>query len=130
MANSLQPVLFSILPTHHITMDNSVINFPVKLKDPSLFDGRGLLNGQWRHASLQKQFPVYEPSSGQVLGFCADLSVAEFREAIESAHHGYKQYYSSTTAKERGSLLRRWNELILESVEDCEFKHAPSVLSR
>ncbi|KAJ5378272.1 Aldehyde dehydrogenase N-terminal [Penicillium cataractarum] len=99
-------------------MDNSFINFPVKLRDPSLFDGRGLLNGQWRHAFPQKEFPVYEPSSGQILGFCANLSGVDFREAIESAHNGYKQYYSSTTAKERGSLLRRWNELILENVED------------
>lgn len=98
------------------------MNFPVKLRDPSLFDGCGLLNGESRQALSEKKFPVYEPSSGQILGFCADLGGVDFREAIESAHRGYKKYYFSTTAKERGSLLRRWNELILENVEDCEFK--------
>ncbi|OJJ79118.1 NAD-dependent succinate-semialdehyde dehydrogenase [Aspergillus glaucus CBS 516.65] len=99
-------------------MDNACYQLPVKLANPSLFDGRGYFAGKWRHDASNKTFSVTEPSSGQVLAFCADFSQRDFVEAIENADHGFREYFSGTTAKQRGSLLRQWCQLILENTED------------
>lgn len=95
--------------------------FPISLRDPTLLDRRGLINGEWRDAINQKSFPVYEPATGSVLHPCADFGREEFVEAINAAHVGYKSFYEDTTAKDRAQLLRRWHDLIIENVEDCQF---------
>ena len=89
------------------------------LKNPSLFDTRGLIAGSWKDASSNSLFPVYEPATGTVLENCASFGREEFTEAIDSAYGGYQEFYHSTTAKERGAMLRRWNDLILQNKEDC-----------
>lgn len=91
---------------------------PVQLKNQSVFETRGLIAGQWKDGHTT--FPVSEPSTGGVLAQCANFQQPDFVEAIESAHVAFKEYYSSTTAKDRQALLRRWNDLILENADDCE----------
>jgi succinate-semialdehyde dehydrogenase/glutarate-semialdehyde dehydrogenase len=97
-------------------MDTS--SLPVALETPSLFDNRGFIAGKWRHASSDKTFPVLEPSTGQILAHCADFSTQDFVEAIETADAEFKQFSSTTTAKQRGTILRKWNDLILENSQD------------
>lgn len=97
------------------------IQFPVQLKDPSLLDSRGLIAGKWAHAPDCKTFSVHEPSSGEVLQHAADFPREAFVEAIENAHQAYQSFDANTTAKERGTILRRWNDLIIENIDDCEF---------
>ncbi|RBQ69319.1 hypothetical protein FVER14953_04334 [Fusarium verticillioides] len=91
---------------------------PLNLNDPSLFVTEGLVAGKWRPGAEGKTFSVTEPSSGQELARCADLGLPDFIEAIDAAHKGYKEFSASTTAKERGVLLRKWNDLILSNVDD------------
>lgn len=93
----------------------------VNISNIALLETRGLINGEWRTAKDNKTFPVYEPSSGQVLRECSDFDVDDFLAAIDSAEAGFRQYSTSTTAKERGLLLRRWYEKIVHNVEDCEY---------
>lgn len=93
--------------------------FPVALRDPSLLDSRGLINGKFRRAPNEKTFPVYEPATGQVLYPCANFDREDFAEAINIAHAGYIAFNESTTAKGRGQMLHRWNDLILENLNDC-----------
>ena len=90
------------------------------LRDASLFDSQGLIAGTWKSAPLDKTFSVTDPSTRNVLGQCAYFGQEDFLEAIDCAHDGYQRFYTSTTAKERASILRRWNDLILENLEDCE----------
>ncbi len=90
------------------------------LKDESLFDYRGLVAGKWTEGKAGKTFPVYEPSSGTVLHECADLAQEDFVAAIDDAYKGYMEYYDGTSAKERGAILKRWNDLILENIDDGE----------
>ena len=90
------------------------------LRRQSLFDSQGLIAGDWKSAPGNKTFKVIEPSSKKVLGNCANFGSDDFIEAIESAHDGYKKFSASTTAKERGSMLRKWNDLILQNSEDCK----------
>ncbi|CAI7677387.1 unnamed protein product [Penicillium discolor] len=99
-------------------MNNSLYQLPVQIANPALFDSRGFIAGKWRYAASDKTFPVTEPSSGQILAHCADFSQEEFVEAIEEADHGFRKYFYQTTAKQRSSLLRKWNDLILENLDD------------
>ncbi|KAK4869540.1 hypothetical protein LT330_005922 [Penicillium expansum] len=99
-------------------MNESHYQFPVELANPAVFDNRGFFAGKWRYAALDKMFPVTEPSSGQILAHCADFSQQDFVEAIEEADRGFRKYFFRTTAKQRSSLLRRWNDLILENLDD------------
>ncbi|KAJ5471313.1 hypothetical protein PENFLA_c066G00483 [Penicillium flavigenum] len=93
-------------------------DFPVTLSEPSLLGSNGLVAGQWRLSSSRKTFPVYEPSTGNVLHHCADMGNIDFVQAIESAHTGFLEFSTSTTAKSRGILLRKWYELILKHQND------------
>ena len=90
------------------------------LRRPDLFSSQGLIAGKWKSASENKTFEVIEPSSKKVLGNCADFGSDDFVQAIQSAHEGYQKFSANTTAKERGAILRRWNDLMLENLEDCK----------
>ncbi|KAH8587099.1 aldehyde dehydrogenase domain-containing protein [Bisporella sp. PMI_857] len=96
----------------------ATISIKPDLLYPSLFGSQGLIAGTWKSAQTKKTFPVIEPSSGNVLGHCANFSQHDFVEAIDSAHEGYQTFSASTTAKERGAILRRWNDLILQNSND------------
>lgn len=99
--------------------DNDEQSIPIPLSNQAIFDTRGLVAGVWKTGVDGKSFPVYEPSSGKILRQCADLQRQDFIDAIDAADKGYREFWSSTTAKERGALLRRWHDLIQENVDDC-----------
>lgn len=92
------------------------------LKKKDLFVSSGLVAGQWRTG---KTFPVTEPSSGTVLHECANLGRQDFVDAINSGRQGAANFYQNTTAKERGTLLRRWNDLVLENQDDRKSPPSP-----
>lgn len=83
-------------------------------------DTRGLVGGLFKSPANKKTFPVYEPSSEQVLGHCSDFGHQDFVDTINVAEDGFRSFSTSTTAKERGALLRRWHDLILGHVDDCK----------
>lgn len=91
----------------------------IPIKNKELLDTRGLIAGSWKHASDNKTFPVYEPSSGNVLRECSSFGQNDFIEAIDVADKGYRKFWASTTARERGELLRAWYEEILHNIDDC-----------
>ncbi|KAK9477435.1 Aldehyde/histidinol dehydrogenase [Lipomyces japonicus] len=86
------------------------------LVDKSLFISEGFVNGKW--VSSTKTFPVFEPSTGGILGHVSDLGRDHFVTAIESADAGCRKYVNSTTAPERGLLLRKWYDLIIANKDD------------
>jgi succinate-semialdehyde dehydrogenase/glutarate-semialdehyde dehydrogenase len=94
------------------------IIFPTTLSDPSLLINNGLVAGIFRPSGSRKEFPVYEPSTGNVLQSCADMAKEDFIEAIESAYEGFSKFSTTTTAKARGEILRKWYELILQHKDD------------
>lgn len=89
------------------------------LRNPSLLDSRGLVAGHWVSAPGEKDFPVYEPSSNQMLHNCSNFGKDAFVAAINAADDGYKRFNADTTAQERGVMLRKWNDPILENQQDC-----------
>lgn len=87
-----------------------------KLTDPSLFIKDAFIDGQW--IQTHTTFDVFEPSTETVLGKVASCDAHHFQEAILSANEAQPKYFASTTASERGTLLKKWAELILRHKKD------------
>lgn len=88
-----------------------------ELQDKTLFITSGLVSGEWRFGTTQ--FPVYEPASATILSSCSDLTHDDLIQAIDSAEVGSKKFFESTTAKQRGEILRRWFDLVVSNADDC-----------
>lgn len=95
-------------------------SFPVSLNRPDLVEDRGLIGGEWIRPDDGESFPVYDPSNGKVIQNCPSFNTKDFQRAIDLAQVGFEEFSASTTAKERGALLRRWNDLVLQHEEDCK----------
>ncbi|KAE9984119.1 hypothetical protein BLS_003017, partial [Venturia inaequalis] len=87
------------------------------LKDSSLFISDAFIDGEW--IDKEKKFPVYvEPSTDTVLGQVSNCDLADFKKAIASAEKAQGEFYESTTALQRGALLRKWFDLIMANQDD------------
>ncbi|KAF2436230.1 aldehyde dehydrogenase [Tothia fuscella] len=86
------------------------------LKDSSLFISDAFIDGQW--VDKEKKFPVYEPATATVLGNVTNCDLDDFKKAIESAEKAQVEYFASTTAAQRGALLRKWFDLITANTDD------------
>ncbi|KAK9427707.1 Aldehyde/histidinol dehydrogenase [Lipomyces doorenjongii] len=86
------------------------------LSRPDLFRGEAFIDGEW--VQNRKTFPVYEPSTGEVLGDVASMSRLDFVTGIKSAEVGFREYSSTTTAHERAALLKKWYDLIIANKDD------------
>ncbi len=80
---------------------------------------RMLIDGQWISAASGETFDVYDPARGEVIdrvpagdAHDVDLAVAAARRAFEDSD------WSRLTASERGRLVWRIGDLILENVEE------------
>ncbi|MSO54207.1 MAG: NAD-dependent succinate-semialdehyde dehydrogenase [Rhodospirillales bacterium] len=89
----------------------------MKLKDPKLFRQQNYIDGAWVDADSKKSFPVRNPADGSTVGTVPDVGVAETKRAIAAADRAFPEW-SGMTAKERAKILKKWNDLMLENVED------------
>ena len=87
------------------------------LSDPSLLRTQAYIDGKWVDADSGATFKVYNPATHEVIAEVADVGAAETRRAIEAAAVAQKAW-AAKTAMERSAVLKRWNDLILENVED------------
>lgn len=51
----------------------------------------------------------------------SNCDLADFQKAIASAEGAQEPYWLSTTAAERGALLRRWHDLLIENQDDRQY---------
>ncbi|MCC5867708.1 MAG: NADP-dependent succinate-semialdehyde dehydrogenase [Gammaproteobacteria bacterium] len=89
----------------------------MKLSDDRLFRQQAYVAGRWIDARDGATKDVTNPATGKVLGSVPSLGVAETREAIEAAEAALPEW-RARTAKDRGTILRRWHELLLENKAD------------
>jgi succinate-semialdehyde dehydrogenase/glutarate-semialdehyde dehydrogenase len=89
----------------------------VHLKDPSLLVTRGFVDGAWVDARSGATFDVIDPASGDMVGSVADLGVTETSEAIDAAERA-QHSWAGRTARQRGAILRRWYDLMMQHQED------------
>jgi succinate-semialdehyde dehydrogenase/glutarate-semialdehyde dehydrogenase len=87
------------------------------LSDPTLFRQQAFIAGQWCAADSEHVITVTNPANAEVLGTVPKMVAAETRRAIHAAHAALPAWREKTAAQ-RGQMLRRWFELILQHQED------------
>ncbi len=76
-----------------------------------------LIGGGWRGASGDKTLDVEDPSTGEVIAQVADADVSDGRDALDAAVDAQGDWAASAP-RDRGEILRRAYELIVERTED------------
>jgi succinate-semialdehyde dehydrogenase/glutarate-semialdehyde dehydrogenase len=89
----------------------------LKLKDSSLLRQQCYVDGAWIDADAGGTVEVTNPATGELIGTVPKLGEAETRRAIEAAAAAFPAW-AAKTAKERATILRRWNDLMLANVDD------------
>ncbi|WP_319532413.1 NAD-dependent succinate-semialdehyde dehydrogenase [uncultured Cohaesibacter sp.] len=87
----------------------------MQLKDNSLLENRAYINGEWR--SLPETFDVTNPATGELITKVSDCALEDIKEAIDTAYVAQKEW-AKKTGKERGAILRKWYELMVENADD------------
>ncbi|MES9868751.1 MAG: NADP-dependent succinate-semialdehyde dehydrogenase [Sedimenticola sp.] len=89
----------------------------MELEDSTLFRQQCYIDGSWHSADDDAVMEVTNPADGERLGTTPRMGVAETRRAIEAAETALPGW-RGLTAAERGAILRRWHDLMLENSED------------
>lgn len=89
----------------------------MQLNDKELLQGSAYINGEWVNADNGETLPVLNPATGETITEVAKCGTAETRRAIEAAEVAQVEWRNKT-AKERGAILRRWFNLMMEAQED------------
>ncbi|WP_315285299.1 NAD-dependent succinate-semialdehyde dehydrogenase [Neisseria bacilliformis] len=89
----------------------------MQLADPALLQTRCLIGGQWRDADSGRTLPVANPATGQTVAAVPDMGEAETRRAVDAACAAQKEW-AARPAAERGRLLRRWFDLMVQHQDD------------
>lgn len=89
----------------------------MQLHDPSLLRTQSYIGGAWTDADTGATFKVVNPVNGEVVAAVADVGATETRRAIEAARDAMPAW-AALTAKQRGAIMRRWYDLLLENQED------------
>ncbi|QQO16761.1 NAD-dependent succinate-semialdehyde dehydrogenase [Bradyrhizobium diazoefficiens] len=88
-----------------------------QLKDPSLLAERCFVGGGWIDADGEATFPVDNPATGAIIGNVPQCGARETGAAIAAAEQAF-QVWRKKTAGERGELLERWFDLMIQNSED------------
>ncbi|KAH7324805.1 succinate-semialdehyde dehydrogenase [Stachybotrys elegans] len=88
-----------------------------KLRDASLLKTSCYVNGSWVGAASGKTFAVENPSTLAHVESCPEFDAEDTELAIQAAHAAFKSY-KKTPARTRARWLRKWNDLMLENLDD------------
>jgi succinate-semialdehyde dehydrogenase / glutarate-semialdehyde dehydrogenase len=75
------------------------------------------IGGEWRAAAGGETFPVEDPSTGDVIATVADAGADDAKAALDAAC-AVQQEWAATPPRERGEILRRSYELLVERADD------------
>jgi len=89
----------------------------MKLKDPRLFLEKVLIGGTWQGASSGGEVVVDNPATGEAIGVVPKCGTEETESAIAAAKGAFPRW-RQLPAEQRGRLLRRWHDLVLENLDD------------
>jgi len=87
------------------------------LQDADLLRQQAFIGGRWCDADDRATFDVTNPATGETLATVPKMGAADTRRAIEAAKNAFANW-SRRPAKDRSALLRRWNDLIVENLDD------------
>ncbi len=89
----------------------------MQLKDPTLLRQQAYVNGQWCDADSGETCAVTNPATGETIGTVPKMGTAETRRAIAAADAAWPAW-RARTGKDRGAVLRKWNDLMLANADD------------
>ena len=89
----------------------------MQLRDPQLFREQAFINGAWVAASTGATVTISNPATGTRLAAVPDMGVSETRQAITAADAAWPAW-RALTAKQRGTILRQWHDLIVAHADD------------
>ncbi|MBS0652454.1 MAG: NAD-dependent succinate-semialdehyde dehydrogenase [Verrucomicrobia bacterium] len=89
----------------------------MKLKTPELLRKQCYIDGAWQDAQSGAVIPIYNPSTGALIGEVPKMGTEETQRAIKAASLAWPEW-KAKTAKERSQIIRRWYDLIMEHLED------------
>jgi succinate-semialdehyde dehydrogenase/glutarate-semialdehyde dehydrogenase len=95
---------------------STVIN-KITLKDPELLRNQNYIDGKWVGADNGNVLEVRNPSTGELVGVVPAMGASETRRAIEAAGAALP-LWRAMTAKERGKIVHRIAELMLDNKDD------------
>lgn len=76
-----------------------------------------LIHGHWCASAGRGQFPVTNPADGHLIASVPDGNQADAMAAVDAAQAALPAW-RATPAKERATVLKRWNDLVLAHQED------------
>jgi succinate-semialdehyde dehydrogenase/glutarate-semialdehyde dehydrogenase len=89
-----------------------------RLRDPGLLVDKAFVGGEWLAAADSgERFNVTNPSTGELLLTLPNLGAAETARAIDAAHQ-VQPAWAALTGKERGVVLRKLYDLMVENADD------------
>src|SRR5882724_572469 len=75
------------------------------------------INGEWVDSKSNKTFPVYDPSTEEVIAQVPDAGPEDVNRAVTAAKAAFEDgAWASTTAQERGRILFRLAEKIRQNI--------------
>jgi phenylacetaldehyde dehydrogenase len=78
-----------------------------------------LIDGKWVNAASGKTFPVYDPSTGEVLAHVAEADAADVNKAVKAARKAFDEGpWPRMSPSERGRLLWKLADLIEKHSEE------------
>jgi phenylacetaldehyde dehydrogenase len=81
-----------------------------------------LINGQWVPAISGKNFPTYNPATGEVLAQVAEGDRADIEQAVKAARKAFDQGpWRKLTASERGRLIWKLADLLEAHTEEFAY---------
>ena len=87
------------------------------ITNKSLFKDKCYINGEWIDSNNNQKIEVNNPATLKIIGTVPNCGKEETKLAISKAYDSWKSWRNKT-ALERSSILRKWNDLILENQED------------
>jgi succinate-semialdehyde dehydrogenase / glutarate-semialdehyde dehydrogenase len=89
----------------------------LQLKDPSLFQQKAYVAGEWVDADDTSTVDVTNPANGQKIGTVPMCGAAETERAIAAADKAQKAW-RDVPAKQKSAVLRKLNDLMLANTDD------------
>jgi len=74
------------------------------------------INGAWISAESGREFPSYNPASGEIIGMVPDGEAIDAHKAVDAAAGAFPKW-SSQTAYQRSQFLYRAHALMMEKLE-------------
>src|SRR6185312_2975450 len=75
------------------------------------------INGEWVTSKSAKTFPVYDPTTEEVIAQVPDANADDVNRAVAAAKAAFEEGpWSSTTAQERGRVLFRMAEKVRQNL--------------